>query len=86
MIFIEKDSKKTLLSRILRTLCLLIPIAGAFAGYFFAPEIWNLFSQKKATELFRFICSIAFFAIPTIVIFIITRKFNPVMKIEVKNN
>lgn len=86
MIFIEKDNKKTFLSRILRTLCLLIPIAGAFAGYFFAPAIWNLFSQKKATELLRFICSIAFFAIPTIVIFILTRKFNPVMKIEVKNN
>lgn len=60
-------------------LCLVLPIAAAFAGYFLSPYIWNIFSQKKTTELFRFICSIVFFIIPALIIFISTRKSNSII-------
>lgn len=86
MIFFERKTHKTKLQIIIHTLCLILPVAAAFAGYFLAPAIWNFFSKEKATELFKFICSIAFFLIPTLIIFILTRKSNPVMNIEIKNN
>jgi len=82
---IEKDFHRTNLKRLIHTLCLILPIALAFAGYFLAEPIWSIFSQKKTTELFKFICSIVFFAVPAIIIFILSRKENPVMKIRIFN-
>lgn len=70
----ENKQKESFIRIILRFLCLLLPIAAAFAGYFLAPSIFNIFTQKKTTELFKFLCSIVFFAIPTIVIFFTVRK------------
>lgn len=86
MIFFERKTQKTKVQIILHTLCLILPVAAAFIGYFLAPVIWNLFFQKKTTELICFICSIVFFIITSVVIFILTRKLNPVMNIEIKNN
>lgn len=70
----ENKQKESFIRIILRFLCLLLPIAAAFAGYFLAPSIFSIFTQKKTTELFKFLCSIVFFAIPTIVIFFTVRK------------
>lgn len=85
MQIIEKDFHRTNLKRLIHTLCLLVPIGMAFAGYFIAPHLWNLFSEKKTTELFKFICSVVAFGIPAIVIFIISRKENPIMKIRISD-
>lgn len=86
MQIIEKDFHRTNLKRLIHTLCLIIPIGMAFAGYFLATPIWNLFFEKKTTELFKFICSIVFFIIPAIIIFIVTRNENPIMKIKIFNH
>jgi len=86
MLIIEKDFHRTNLKRLVHTLCLVIPILMAIAGFFLADPIWSLFSKNKATELFKFLCSIAFFIIPTIIIFILSRKENPVMKIRIFND
>lgn len=85
MQIIEKDFHRTNLKRLLHTLCLIIPIAMAFLGYYLSDSIWHLFSQKKTTELIKFICSVVFFAIPTIIIFILSRKETPIIKISIFN-
>lgn len=85
MQIIEKDFHRTNLKRLIHCLCLIIPIAMAFAGYYIAEPLWDLFSQKKTTELFKFICSIVSFIIPSIIIFIISRKENPIIKIGIFN-
>lgn len=82
MLIVEKFAQRSLSEIIIHILCLLLPIAAAFTGYFLSDFIWNIFSQKKTTELFKFLCSIVFFLIPTIIIFIKTRNANPIMKMQ----
>lgn len=78
---IHRSNKK----RILHILCLILPIAGAFAGYYAAKPLWTLFTAETTTtpELFKLFCSLLAFAIPAIIIFFATRKENPVMKINI---
>ncbi len=83
MEIIEKDFHRTNRKRFIHTLCLLLPIGMAFLGYFIASPLWNVFTAKKTTELFKFICSVVFFGIPAIIIFIISRKESPVMKMRI---
>lgn len=87
---IEVDKQETsifgkIISGIVRLLCLLLPIGFAFAGYFLAPSIWNLFNKEtEITECFHFVCAIIFFIVPVVIIFISTRKLNPMIKITLK--
>lgn len=79
----EKPVRRVLLAFI-RILCLLLPIAFAFGGYFFAPCLWTLLNHNSpAPEYFRFICAIVLFLFPTIIIFVETRKLNPIIKITI---
>lgn len=83
MQIVKKDFHRTNLKRLIHTLCLLLPIACAFLGYFLCEPIFSILLQKKTTELMKFLCSVIFFAIPSILIFIFTRKENPIMKIGI---
>lgn len=76
-IIIEKDIYKTKKQRILHFLCLLLPIIGAFAGYFLAPA--------KTSEIGKFLLSVLCFSIPALIIFICTRKETPIIKIMLKD-
>lgn len=70
-----------------RIICPLVPVVSAFCGYLLSQNIWTLMNQTTSvTEVFKFICSVIFFAIPSIVIFIETRKLNPIIKITIKEN
>lgn len=71
--------------RILHTLCLFLPLAAAFVGYFASFPLWTFFGKEgTVTETFKFFVSLIFFLLPTLIIFIITRKENPVMIIKIK--
>ena len=68
----------------IRILCLLLPIIFAFGGYFLAPCLWTLLNHNcTAPEYFRFICAIVLFLLPTSIIFVETRKLNPIIKITI---
>lgn len=82
---IEKNLHRTWKQRIGHTLCLIIPIIAAFAGWYFAPSLYSKISDEKITESVKFIFSLFFFALPTLIIFIFSRGTNPIMKISVKS-
>lgn len=72
---IEKNVHRTNLQRVKDTLCLFIPIAAAFAGCFLP--------GKTAPELVKFGAAVLMFVITSTIVFIITRKINPIMKIGI---
>ncbi len=82
----EKDEKivekfhRSWQKRLLHTLCLLLPVFSAFLGYFLSEPIGKVFfPEPTVPEIFKFIISLIFFAIPSLLIFIFTRKEEPVM-------
>ena len=79
---IERNLHRTWKERLFHTLCLLLPIASSFAGYFLCPLI---FEKRPLPESIRFGTTIVFFALPSIIIFIASRDTNPIMKISVKD-
>ena len=84
MIIIEKNIHRTYRQTIKDTLCLFFPIASAFAGCFLTNPIWNLFVKNKtAPELLKFGAALLFFAVSSSIVFILTRKINPIMKIGI---
>ena len=82
---IEKNLHRTWKQRIGHTLCLIIPIIMAFAGWYFAPELYKKISDREVTEGAKFTTSLIFFFVPTLIIFICSRDTNPIMKIIVKS-
>ncbi len=84
MIIVEKNVHRTHSQRIKDTLCLLMPIAGAFAGCLLTDPIWNYFMPKKtAPELLKFGAAIVVFGIIAGIEFVATRNINPIMKIGI---
>ena len=68
-------------------LCLILPIAAAFAGCFAAVPVWNYFSpEKTAPELFKFGAAALLFIVVSGIEFILTRKNNPVIKIGISGS
>lgn len=88
---IEKDLRRTWKQKIGHTLCLFIPIASAFAGFFLSPAIIAFLTGSKLedgynpSEASKFAITLVFFAIPAIIIFLVSRGANPIMKIIVKD-
>jgi len=81
---IEKNVHRTNAQRIKDTLCLFFPIAAAFAGCFLTEPVLHFFApEKKAPELLKFGAAIVLFLITSGIIFIKTRKINPIMKIGI---
>ena len=81
---IEKNLNRTNIQRIKDTLCLFFPIAAAFAGCFLTDPIWNIFCKNKtAPELLKFGAALLCFALSSSIVFILTRKINPIMKIGI---
>ena len=81
---IEKNLHRTNLQRLKDTLCLFFPIIAAFAGCLLTNPVWSIFCKNtKAPELLKFGAALLFFAISSFVVFIITRKINPIMKIGI---
>lgn len=81
---IEKNVHRTNLQRIKDTLCLFFPIAAAFAGCLFTDPVWNMFNKNKtAPELLKFGAAVILFAVASSIVFILTRKINPIMKIGI---
>ena len=70
--------------RILHTLCLFLPIFSAFLGYFLSEPIGKVFfAEPPVPEIFKFVVSLIFFAILALLIFIFTRKEEPIMIIRI---
>ena len=82
---IEKNLHRTWKQRLGHTLCLLLPIAAAFAGWYLAPSLYSKISDREITETAKFIITLIFFAIPTLIIFVFSRDTNAIMKISVKS-
>lgn len=83
---VEKNVHRTNLQRIKDTLCLFFPIFMAFAGCFLADPFWKMVTKKEtAPELFKFGAALFLFIITAVIVFIITRKINPIMKIGIFN-
>ena len=81
---IEKNVHRTNSQRIKDTLCLFFPITAAFAGCLLTDPLWNLFIKNKtAPELLKFGAAVICFAIASSIVFILTRKINPIMKIGI---
>ena len=81
---IEKNVHRTNLQRLKDTLCLFFPIAAAFAGCFLTDPIWNHFNKNEtAPELLKFGAAVISFVAASSIVFIITRKINPIMKIGI---
>lgn len=84
----EQNFRSTTRQKIGKILCLVIPVASAFGGYFAAGPLWKLImknadGQTSAPEGFKFALSLAVFAITVIIVFFKTRNTNPIMKIRV---
>ena len=87
MTIIEKNIYRTHRQRIKDTLCLFFPIAAAFAGCLLTDPVWNIFVKNKtAPELLNFAPAELSFAISSGIVFILTRKINPIMKIGIFND
>lgn len=84
-IIVEKHIHRTNKQRILHILCLLLPIAMAFAGYFASIPLYHFFCNDNETtpEYFKFLITLAAFLITATVIFFATRKENPIIKIDI---
>lgn len=90
---IEKDLKRTWRQKVFHTLCLIIPIISAFAGYFLSPFIYTaifkqdgeLLDARKIPEIAKFLITLIFFIIPSVVIFVKSRNTNPIMRIRVSS-
>ncbi len=84
---VEKNIHRTNLRRLIDTLYLFVPIALAFAGCFLAAPLWTHITKKEAVpEWFRFVCATVLFIIAVTIVFIKTRKINPIMKIGIFSN
>ncbi len=83
---VEKNVHRTNLQRIKDTLCLFFPILMAFAGCFLADPLWKLATKKEtAPELLKFGAALFLFILTSAIVFVITRKINPIMKIGIFN-
>ena len=81
---IEKNVHRTISQIIKDTLCLFFPIAAAFAGCLLTEPVWNFFNKNKtAPELLKFGAAVILFAAASSIVFILTRKINPIMKIGI---
>ena len=81
---VEKNVHRTNLQRIKDTLCLFFPILMAFAGCFLTDPVWKLFTKKEtAPELLKFGAALFLFILSSVIVFVITRKINPIMKIGI---
>ena len=78
------STKAEIINGIKHILCLLLPVIFAFGGYFLSPVLWTLLNKTGLIpECFKFICAIISFLLPSIFIFIETRKLNPIIKITI---
>lgn len=78
------STKTELINSVKHILCLILPVAFAFGGYFLSPVLWTLLNKTGIIpEYFKFICAIISFLLPSIFIFIETRKLNPIIKITI---
>lgn len=78
---------RTWTKRILHTLCLILPIIAAFTGYILSnPIAKNILKMEEASETCKFIISLLAFLISSLIIFIGTRRENPVMNIRILAN
>lgn len=75
-----------MIKKLLHFLCLIIPVLCAAGGIFLAVPLWGLFNDgaEITPEWFKFITSAVCFAVPALVIFLLTRKENPVLRITAK--
>ena len=87
MTIIEKNIYRTHRQIIKDTLCLFFPIASAFTGCLLTDPVWNiLVKNKTAPELLKFGAAVVSFAISSGIVFILTRKINPIIKIGIFND
>lgn len=85
-IIIKNDFHRTNKQRILHTIYLISPIIFSFGAYFLSSPVWTFFTKKTVVpEIFKFLCTTVIFLLNCFVIFFITRKIHPIMKITISD-
>lgn len=80
---IERNIHRTNLQRLAHFFALITPIAAAFGGYFLATPLWKLFKTTPVSEDFKFILSLVSFTLLSGIIYILTRRYNPIINIAI---
>jgi len=82
---VENKFNKSIAKNIIHILCLILPVAFTFLGYFVSDFIWNniLQNQNEPTEIFKFIVSICFFCVSSLIVFVTTRNTEHIINIRV---
>ncbi len=82
---VENKFNKSIIQNIIHILCLILPIAFTFLGYFVSDFIWKfiLQNQNEATEIFKFGVSICFFCVSGLIVFVTTRNTEHIINIRV---
>lgn len=83
-IIVEKESLYTIKNGIMHFLCLIVPVAAAFIGYFASEPVWTLMKKElPCPQWFCFLCSMILFIISVVIIFVKTRNTNSIIRIRV---
>ncbi|MBO5117871.1 MAG: hypothetical protein J6C25_10235 [Treponema sp.] len=85
LIKIENHSKSSVFENLIHIFCLIFPVVFTFLGFFLSDWIWTvLFKQENLpTEVVKFLISIAFFAVSSLIVFVTTRNTKYMIKLRV---
>lgn len=83
---IKREYHRTPKKRLLHIICFLSPVAATFIGFSFSEPLWAKITARSCPEVFKFLFSLLFFIVVSIIIFLKTRNTNPTMKMEIEEN
>lgn len=85
LIKIENNSKSSFFENLIHIFCLIFPVAFTFLGFFLSEWIWTVILKQEnlPTEVVKFIISVIFFAVSSLIVFVTTRNTKYMIKLRV---
>lgn len=85
LIKIENNSKNSFFENLIHIFCLIFPVAFTFLGFFLSEWIWTVLLKQEnlPTEVVKFIISVIFFAVSSLIVFVTTRNTKYMIKLRV---
>lgn len=85
LIKIENNSKSSFFENLIHFFCLIFPVAFTFLGFFLSEWIWTVLLKQEnlPTEVVKFIISVIFFAVSSLIVFVTTRNTKYMIKLRV---
>ena len=85
LIKIENNSKSSFFEILIHIFCLIFPVAFTFLGFFLSEWIWTVLLKQEnlPTEVVKFIISVIFFAVSSLIVFVTTRNTKYMIKLRV---